>query len=221
MDDTVRRALYWAWRLERAARDMEGCQPVFDAYADRFLEAAAQLREYETAAQKGWDEMSRVDVTFRKLGAVRGEENGDSKAAAKAVWDKCKAAVKKLSAPYQTAESELLDDLRAIAPAMEALLELTADFDRRFYRCVRRGVVRPDGLGGHLLREQQGFVRQRFHGLLQQTGGAKPFRRIRRQDALAFETFSFGCHVRLSCGERVFVPFTQYRRKKAPRLQVE
>ena len=142
MDDTVRRALYWAGRLERAARDMEGCQPVFDAYADRFLEAAAQLREYETAAQKGWDEMSRVDVTFRKLGAVRGEENGDSKAAAKAVWDKCKAAVKKLSAPYQTAESELLDDLRAIAPAMEALLELTADFDRRFQaEKVRRNAM--------------------------------------------------------------------------------
>ncbi len=142
MDDTVRRALYWAGRLERAARDMESCQPVFDAYADRFLEAAAQLREYETAAQKGWDEMSRVDVTFRKLGAVRGEENGDSKAAAKAVWDKCKAAVKKLSAPYQTAESELLDDLRAIAPAMEALLELTADFDRRFQaEKVRRNAM--------------------------------------------------------------------------------
>ena len=142
MDDTVRRALYWAGRLERAARDMEGCQPVFDAYADRFLEAAAQLREYETAAQKGWDEISRVDVTFRKLGAVRGEENGDSKAAAKAVWDKCKAAVKKLSAPYQTAESELLDDLRAIAPAMEALLELTADFDRRFQaEKVRRNAM--------------------------------------------------------------------------------
>ena len=142
MDDTVRRALYWAERLERAARDMEGCQPVFDAYADRFLEAAAQLREYETAAQKGWDEMSRVDVTFRKLGAVRGEENGDSKAAAKAVWDKCKAAVKKLSAPYQTAESELLDDLRAIAPAMEALLELTADFDQRFQaEKVRRNAM--------------------------------------------------------------------------------
>ena len=142
MDDTVRRALYWAGRLERAARDMEGCQPVFDAYADRFLEAAAQLREYETAAQKGWDEMSRVDVTFRKLGAVRGEENGDSKAAAKAVWDKCKAAVKKLSAPYQTAESELLDDLRAIAPAMEALLELTTDFDRRFQaEKVRRNAM--------------------------------------------------------------------------------
>ena len=142
MDDTVRRALYWAGRLERAARDMEGCQPVFDAYADRFLEAAAQLREYETAAQKGWDEMSRVNVTFRKLGAVRGEENGDSKAAAKAVWDKCKAAVKKLSAPYQTAESELLDDLRAIAPAMEALLGLTADFDRWFQaEKVRRNAM--------------------------------------------------------------------------------
>ena len=46
------------------------------------------------------------------------------------------------TAPYQTAESELLDDLRAIAPAMEALLELTADFDRRFQaEKVRRNAM--------------------------------------------------------------------------------
>ena len=132
MDDTVRRALYWAGRLERAVKDMEGCQPVYDGYADRFLETAGQLREYEAAAREGWDAMGRVEPGFRKLGAVRGEENADCRTAAKAVWDKCKAAVKKLTAPYQTAENELLDDLRAIAPAMEALLALTEDFDHRF-----------------------------------------------------------------------------------------
>ena len=132
MDDTVRRALYWAGRLERAVKDMEGCQPVYDGYADRFLETAGQLREYEAATREGWDAMGRVEPGFRKLGAVRGEENADCRTAAKAVWDKCKAAVKKLTAPYQTAENELLDDLRAIAPAMEALLALTEDFDHRF-----------------------------------------------------------------------------------------
>lgn len=132
MDDTVRRALYWAGRLERAVRDMEDCQVVYDAYAAQFSEAAVQLRTYEAAAREGWDAMGGVEVIFRKLGAARGEEAESCRAAAKAVWEKCKKAIAKLSAPYQTAERELIGDLRAIAPAMEALLELTADFDRRF-----------------------------------------------------------------------------------------
>ncbi len=110
---------------------------------------------------------------------------------------------------------EVAFGIRGIGRAHPA--ELDSGLRRRF----GWNIMRANGLGGHLFRQQQGFVRQRCHGLLQQTGGAKPFRRIRRQDALAFETFSFGCHVRLSCGERVFVPFTQYRRKKAPRLQVQ
>ena len=132
MEDTVRRALYWAGRLERAAEQMDGCQPVYDAYADRFLDAAAQLRQYEAAAQEGWDAMGRVQVVFRRMGTVRGDEYAQEKNAARAVLEKCRKAVGKLSAPYETAEAELLGDMQAIAPAMEALLALTEDFDRRF-----------------------------------------------------------------------------------------
>ena len=132
MEDTVRRALYWAGRLERAAEQMDGCQPVYDAYADRFLDAAAQLRQYEAAAQEGWDAMGRVQVVFRRMGTVRGDEYAQEKNAARAVLEKCRKAVGKLFAPYETAEAELLGDMQAIAPAMEALLALTEDFDRRF-----------------------------------------------------------------------------------------
>lgn len=47
MEDTVRRASYWAGRLERAVKDMEDCESVYNAYGDRFLEtggAAAGIR---------------------------------------------------------------------------------------------------------------------------------------------------------------------------------
>ena len=132
MEDTVRRADYWAGRLERAVKDMEDCESVYNAYGDRFLETAAQLREYAAAAREGWDAMGRVQPAFRRMGVVKGDECAGAKDAARAVLEKCRDALKKLSAPYQTAETELLGDLQVIAPAMRALLALTGDFDKRF-----------------------------------------------------------------------------------------
>ena len=132
MEDTVRKALFWAEQLERAVDAMEGYEAVYNAYADRFLETAAQLRQYEQAAQEGWEAMGRIAPEFRRMGAVRGDENGAAKAAAQAVLKKCKDALKKLAAPYQVPEQEHLDDLRATAPAMLALLRLTEQFSQRY-----------------------------------------------------------------------------------------
>ena len=96
------------------------------------MDTAAQLREYAAAAREGWDAMGRVQPAFRRMGVVKGDECAGAKDAARAVLEKCRDALKKLSAPYQTAETELLGDLQVIAPAMRALLALTGDFDKRF-----------------------------------------------------------------------------------------
>ena len=142
MEDTVRKALFWAEQLERAAEAMEDCEAVYNAYADRFLETAAQLRQYEQAAQEGWEAMGRVEPVFRRMGAVRGDENGPAKAAAQAVLKKCKDALKKLTAPYQVPEAAHLEDLRATAPAMLALLRLTERFSQRYQaEKVRRNAM--------------------------------------------------------------------------------
>ena len=132
MEDTVRKALFWAEQLERAVDAMEDCEAVYNAYADRFLETAAQLRQYEQAAQEGWEAMGRIAPEFRRMGTVRGDENGAAKAAAQAVLKKCKDALKKLAAPYQVPEQAHLEDLRATAPAMLALLRLTEQFSQRY-----------------------------------------------------------------------------------------
>ena len=142
MEDTVRKALFWAEQLERAAEAMEGYEAVYNAYADRFLETAAQLRQYEQAAQEGWEAMGRIAPEFRRMGAVRGDENGAAKAAAQAVLKKCKDALKKLTAPYQVPEAAHLEDLRATAPAMLALLRLTEQFSQRYQaEKVRRNAM--------------------------------------------------------------------------------
>ena len=142
MEDTVRRALFWAGQLERAVAAMEGCEPVYKANAAQFLAAAAELRRYEQASQEGWDAMGRVQPVLQRAGAVKNGENDEAKAAAKAVREKYKKAKEEMTAPYLVTEREHLEDLQAAAPSMLALLRLTERFSQRYQaEKVRRNAM--------------------------------------------------------------------------------
>jgi ATP-dependent helicase/nuclease subunit A len=141
-EDTLRQADFWAQRLRLAVEEMAGCPAVYDAYADRFLEVAEQLAQYHTAAKESWDAMGRVRPAFRKMGAVRGEENAADKERSQLVLKQCKAALKKITEIYDTTQEEYLEDLREMAPAMLSLIRLVADFDCAYRReKVRRNVM--------------------------------------------------------------------------------
>ena len=142
MEDTVRRALFWAGQLERAVAAMEDCEPVYKANAAQFLAAAAELRRYEQASQEGWDAMGRVQPVLQRAGAVKNGENDEAKAAAKAVREKYKKAKEEMTAPYLVTEREHLEDLQAAAPSMLALLRLTERFSQRYQaEKVRRNAM--------------------------------------------------------------------------------
>lgn len=128
MEDTVHRAEFWAERLERGVADMEGCESVYLAYADRFLEVAQQLRGYKAAAAEGWEAMRQIQPAFRRMGMVRGDENEFWKQRARKLLDRCKEELKTLVAPYAISEADYLKDLQAMAPAMLGLIRLTAAF---------------------------------------------------------------------------------------------
>lgn len=142
MEDTVRRALFWAGQLERAVAAMEDCEPVYKANAAQFLAAAAELRRYEQASQEGWDAMGRVQPVLQRAGTVKNGENDEAKAAAKAVREKYKKAKGEMTAPYLVTEREHLEDLQAAAPSMLALLRLTERFSQRYQaEKVRRNAM--------------------------------------------------------------------------------
>ena len=142
MEDTVRRALFWAGQLERAVAAMEDCEPVYKANAAQFLAAAAELRRYEQASQEGWDAMGRVQPVLQRAGTVKNGENDEAKAAAKAVREKYKKAKEEMTAPYLVTEREHLEDLQAAAPSMLALLRLTERFSQRYQaEKVRRNTM--------------------------------------------------------------------------------
>ena len=55
-------------------------------------------------------------------------------AALKQVWERCKEETKKLQRVLSVTGEEAMEDLRAVAPAMDALLRLTESFAERYRR---------------------------------------------------------------------------------------
>ena len=142
MEDALRRADFWARRLTRAVEDMADYPAVYKAYGDRFLEVAQGLEALRDQAAGGWDSLAQGVPSFRRMGVAKGEENAACRERAKAVLEQAKKALKDIQAIFSVPEAELLEDLRQMAPAMLALLRLTAQFTLHYQaEKVRRNVM--------------------------------------------------------------------------------
>lgn len=142
MEDALRRADFWARRLTRAVEDMADYPAVYKAYGHRFLEVAQGLEALRDKAAGGWDSLAQGVPSFRRMGVAKGEENAACRERAKAVLEQAKKALKDIQAIFSVPEAELLEDLRQMAPAMLALLRLTAQFTLHYQaEKVRRNVM--------------------------------------------------------------------------------
>ena len=127
MDSSARRALFWAERLERTMASLTE-EKVIESYGETVLDGAEQMRRF--AAAKTWAQrVDRVPV-FGKLKAVRGESL--EKEIVKRLVKQCKDDIKKFAAPFAITSEEHLEDLAAMAPAMLALADLTAEFSQAY-----------------------------------------------------------------------------------------
>ena len=70
--------------------------------------------------------LSRLKPAFRRMGVVKGCDG--AKEQAQAVRKRCKDELDEIGALLAVSESEQLEDLEAMAPAMLALVQLTEDF---------------------------------------------------------------------------------------------
>ena len=127
-----RRAGHWAAVLAAAAERTEGDEALSHGYGEKFLTAAFTLRELADAGDWETARQAAAGVTFPRLATPKGRKDDAGVASLKQVWEACKAAVKKLDGLLSVSGEEAMEDLRAVAPAMTALLELTAAFSERY-----------------------------------------------------------------------------------------
>ena len=137
-------ARYWVGALEEACAEIAQADAKLQkAYGDAFADAAAQLRDFLRAAEEGWDRACAFSqIGFRRLGPLRGYDDPERQERLKAVWNGAKKAAGTIAETLSSPSAPLLRDLRAAAPAMDALLALTLDFDRAYgAEKTRRGVL--------------------------------------------------------------------------------
>ncbi len=127
-----RKALHWAELLRRSAARTEGDPALASGYGEKFLTAAWGFQSLGEAG--AWEAARRaaMEIDFPRLATPRGRRDDPAVAALKQVWDGCKAEAKKLLSLLDVSGEEAMEDLRAAAPAMEALLRLTEDFGQAY-----------------------------------------------------------------------------------------
>ena len=136
-------AEYWSGEMDRLLSLMAGEEKISAAYRDSFAQTAAELRELRRCLNIGWDRARDcLPIHFERLKGLRNSPNPQLSELLKSRRDACKKAMGDLEGLLYAPSAQLLSELRLTAPAMEALLEVTLDFDRAFSRDKRlRGLV--------------------------------------------------------------------------------
>ena len=130
--DIRRKGSHWAGLLRARAAGVEGDEALSRGYGEKFLTAAFG---YDALASvEGWDDAIAAleAVTFPRLTTPKGRKEDPAVTGLKRVWESAKEAVKKLRGLLAVTSEEAMEDLTAVAPAMEALLQLTGRFGEAY-----------------------------------------------------------------------------------------
>lgn len=132
-------ASYWAGEMDRLIGLMAEDEKISAAYMDSFSHTAENIRELRRCLDTGWDSArSCLPVSFDRLKSLRNSPDPALSERLKGRREACKKAMKGLEEQLYAPSKQLLWEMGQTAPAMEALLELTLDFDREFEKDKRR-----------------------------------------------------------------------------------
>ena len=137
MDEAAAVLGYWRREMEFVrglVADDEKADKAYGPSLDATLDAMEAARE---AMSEGWDAFMRaLPIPFPAFRRLQGSD--ELKETVKARRDACKKAMLKLAGQFSSPSAELLRDVAAEAPAMEALLDLALEFDAEYARRKRR-----------------------------------------------------------------------------------
>lgn len=135
-----RQADYWASRLMEALELCEGDAKLTKGYAPSVQTALNGYLACSAAATVGWDEVRDKlgQITFPRMGAVRDCDDPAAQERIKAIWKGCKEQTEKLKKSFRDDSVGLLEDMRAVYPAVRGLFALVSDLEEAFTREKRR-----------------------------------------------------------------------------------
>lgn len=141
LDTRAKDAAYWAQAMDELLAVM--AQPEYAYIGEKYAESIAVTRnallDFTHAATLGWDQAAMLtDIPFPKLGTLRKPQDPDVAEAIKNRREMCKKICGNLKTEFSEQSGKILSDLRSTAPAMDALLSLTLEFDNAYKTEKRR-----------------------------------------------------------------------------------
>ena len=151
LEDGCELAEYWLGAMEALRNDIAWDSLLDRNYGPSLDETIDGLERLREALREGWDDAAACfPVPFPRPGMKRGEHDEALKARMAAQRDQCRAQLKRLGARFDVTGEQAMDDLRAVGPAMTALLDVTAEFDGAFARLKQRRRLIDFADGEHL-----------------------------------------------------------------------
>ncbi|MBQ3104151.1 MAG: helicase-exonuclease AddAB subunit AddA [Oscillospiraceae bacterium] len=141
LGEIARRSSYWAQRLQQAVIMMEENEALTVKYAPAYSVTAQGFEQLAKAAAIGWDEAVRAaaQVEFGRVTAVRASDNaGELKEIVSVIRNAAKADLAKLTGYLSVSAAEAMEDMRAIAAPMIALIDLVTAFSHAYRKEKRR-----------------------------------------------------------------------------------
>lgn len=124
---------YWSDELDKSVSMMKSDMKIFNAYEPAYTELGALVRELGRCLDISWDKARDcLPVQIPKTKSLRAPYDTAIADAVKARREGCKKALEKLSEIFYSDSETLMAEMRSVAPAMCALLDLTLDFDREY-----------------------------------------------------------------------------------------
>ena len=150
---------YWSGVMHGLLEDISCSEDARKAYFSSLTETASRIDAALEAAGRSWDALrAALPVEFPRVGALRSDP--ELRETVMTRRKNCKAALTKLARDFTAPSSELLRDVRRTAPAMNALLDITLEFDAEYMRLKRRrsliDFADAEHLAARLLTDEQG-----------------------------------------------------------------
>ncbi|HIT32523.1 MAG TPA: helicase-exonuclease AddAB subunit AddA [Candidatus Enterenecus stercoripullorum] len=133
LEDAAGLTSSWRVQLEQLVERLQEDSLLMANYAPSLRGTLDGLDSLLAGLKEGWDRAAACfPIPFPRLGSKRGECDEVLKAYAKALRERCKKQMTDLGARFGVTAAQAMEDLRAVGPAMTALLEVTAQFDQAF-----------------------------------------------------------------------------------------
>lgn len=166
MDDALELTQYWLEAMKALRDEIYFDELLSQNYTPTLGDTIGALERLRAALGQGWDRAADCfPIPFPMPGKKRkGNTDPALKDRVTTLRKRCKAQLTDLGERFDVTADQAMEDLRAVGPAMTALLELTAQFDAAFARLKgrRRLIDFADGehLAARLLREADGSPSQ-------------------------------------------------------------